>query len=984
MPKRTILTVTNTIDLKPEHRWLNYAQLPAPLPCPPALPFDRRRLADGIASLGKFLSTDDWARIIPVHMSQLEASAWLSLLHQAMQVVNDPVCPANDQLSVDVCYRPFSVLTTEQTVQSLCQFGLVLPPCIINPLLNLISLEQWVELLLRDDLRLWSEDLLHPFSRYHKDLVSQCIKSALVRGYARYRLPYASDEERQRLRELILPHVSPSRWPAPGSGAPEPIICWLAAALRMHQPIRLLVESWPNQSLPKHHFYGYAIGLNPSPDVFPDNSRLSLLDLIMAIGQPALIIQHFRRLGASLECADDVLAWLANTGLADLEPVERFLTMPNCDSSVVRVACRIHSPLIARSMLLLAYPPRSFTLARSWLNRHKATAIAGLLTTALGRDRLARLAGDWLRQQCEAGHAELVRQQIDQLPPQQAATLHRRILQRKRQTPSIHTSTSLPAWFRQAAASIPQRDINAVLRSLRGTELPPLTIDGAALGTAEMLALLAAAKISSPPAPHPLIAALRQHVGPALLDQFVRELAQTYIDAKARLNLNYLLPLIGQLGGEQTFMMIPKLSPRITGPGSSRRFKQFVRQLAVNGSDLAVQMLFYLKRRTFYPFLNQELEAALKQLAHARGVSLDQLDEQTTPTLGLNERGSRSFDYGPRRFEVIVGPNLTLILRDQAGRIRQTLPKPNRRDNSLLVCIAVSQWRCFRERFKETITSQTKFLETAMTNQTRWSRADFERWIVAHPLITHLAQLLVWQGHAADHRPLDRFRITAERGFADVHDRSCTLDHVASVSLANAVQLSREELHAWQTIFADHELIQPFAQLDQPQARLPSVEPGRKYFAELSGLCLDGSILHKLLRTRGWQPLCGAEAGFVRAFPDAGYAAILKLTESGPSLDYAPGKRVGLLHAWVIRSSQVGAGLLTSEPIEFNKIPLGLLAAVYADVDTIVAFAQTKANSRPAANPAGNGTLMNRCSSKSTPHLPSVTHDSTQNDLPCF
>jgi hypothetical protein len=238
---------------------------------------------------------------------------------------------------------------------------------------------------------------------------------------------------------------------------------------------------------------------------------------------------------------------------------------------------------------------------------------------------------------------------------------------------------------------------------------------------------------------------------------------------------------------------------------------------------LAVQVLFHIKRTTWSSGFYQETQAVLERLAQARGVSLDQLYQQTVPTLGLNERGSRSFDYGPRRFEVTVGPNLTLILRDQAGRIRQTLPKPNRRDNSLLVCIAVSQWRCFRERFKETITSQTKFLETAMTNQTRWSRADFERWIVAHPLITHLAQLLVWQGHAADHRPMDRFRITPERSFADDHDRSCTLDHVASVSLANAVQLSREELHAWHAIFADHELIQPFAQLDQPQARLPSV-----------------------------------------------------------------------------------------------------------------------------------------------------------------
>jgi hypothetical protein len=115
------------------------------------------------------------------------------------------------------------------------------------------------------------------------------------------------------------------------------------------------------------------------------------------------------------------------------------------------------------------------------------------------------------------------------------------------------------------------------------SELPPLTIDGAALGKAERLTILAAAKISSPPAPHPLIVALRQHVGPALLDQFVHQLAQTYLEAKARPSLNYLLPLIGQFGGEQTLSIVPKLAMSFYRFLRRRPFKQLIDNLSVNG-----------------------------------------------------------------------------------------------------------------------------------------------------------------------------------------------------------------------------------------------------------------------------------------------------------------------------------------------------------------------------------------------------------------
>ncbi len=57
----------------------------------------------------------------------------------------------------------------------------------------------------------------------------------------------------------------------------------------------------------------------------------------------------------------------------------------------------------------------------------------------------------------------------------------------------------------------------------------------------------------------------------------------------------------------------------------------------------------------------------MEAIAQDRGLTRDQLADRIVPDLGLDERGSRVLDYGPRQFRLVFGPNLKPRLRDEQG-----------------------------------------------------------------------------------------------------------------------------------------------------------------------------------------------------------------------------------------------------------------------------------------------------------------------------
>ena len=160
--------------------------------------------------------------------------------------------------------------------------------------------------------------------------------------------------------------------------------------------------------------------------------------------------------------------------------------------------------------------------------------------------------------------------------------------------------------------------------------------------------------------------------------------------------------------------------------------------------------------------------------------------------------GTGVFQAGERRFMIDFDEALRPILIDDQGRHCAALP--------------ASATESERTRYAELKRSarlvaslEITRLERAMVAQSVWSADEFWDGMVRHPLAWHLARRLVWQADQGT------FRLCEDKTCADVKDQAVTV--TGPVWLVHPLTAGPDLVAAWSGVFADYEIIQPFAQL---------------------------------------------------------------------------------------------------------------------------------------------------------------------------
>jgi hypothetical protein len=268
-------------------------------------------------------------------------------------------------------------------------------------------------------------------------------------------------------------------------------------------------------------------------------------------------------------------------------------------------------------------------------------------------------------------------------------------------------------------------------------------------------------------------------------------------------------------------------------------------------------------------------------IAADRGMSRAELEDRIVPDLELDERGGRTFDFGPRQFRVVLAADLTPIIRDADGKTRPDLPKPGAKDDAAKAEAAVAGWKLLKKQLREVLKLQGPRLEQAMVTMRRWPVGDFERLLVRHPLMTNLVRRLVWGGYDAAGKLARTFRVTEEKDYAGSDDRALSLKDVATVGIVHPLHLSEPDRTAWGQLMGEYELIAPFAQLGRPILQ-PSADEAKARditrFANVripSGAVWGGA--EKLGWTRGSSDDHGVIMEFVKPFPSAGVTAVFNI-----------------------------------------------------------------------------------------------------------
>ena len=74
------------------------------------------------------------------------------------------------------------------------------------------------------------------------------------------------------------------------------------------------------------------------------------------------------------------------------------------------------------------------------------------------------------------------------------------------------------------------------------------------------------------------------------------------------------------------------------------------------------------------------------------------------------------------------------MVRDEAGKLKDDLPKPGAKDDPALAGAAVDEWKRLKKQIREVVKVQAERLEQAMVTGRRWKPDDFESLLVRHPL----------------------------------------------------------------------------------------------------------------------------------------------------------------------------------------------------------------------------------------------------------
>ena len=391
-----------------------------------------------------------------------------------------------------------------------------------------------------------------------------------------------------------------------------------------------------------------------------------------------------------------------------------------------------------------------------------------------------------------------------------------------------------------------------------------------------------------------------------------------------------------------------KLTPLVRKwPGESQHQRAVtgLECLRAIGSDTALMQLNGIAQKLKFKGLKTKAQEFMEEIARDKGLTRSQLEDRIVPDCDLNERGSRVFDFGPRKFFFSLDSEMKPVVRDEAKKILKDLPKPNSKDYEALANEAVAEWKLLKAQLREVLKVQVGRLEQAMVTCRRWPVTEFEAFLVKHPLMINLARTVVWGAYDAQGKLTSSFRVTEEQDFANVKDNPLQLTGVAAVGIVHPLHLDGATAKAWGEIFADYAIAAPFPQLGRATFKLEAGEEKQKDISRFNGPKIPATSLVGTLERLGWTRGVPEDGGVFHEHSKPFYGADVTAI-----LQYEDGVPVGYMEGWddqKLSGCFFVPGIYTADIYPDHKKRMTLadvdevvLSEVLADLTTLVSKAK--------------------------------------------
>ncbi|MFF2551461.1 DUF4132 domain-containing protein [Nocardia sp. NPDC058058] len=326
----------------------------------------------------------------------------------------------------------------------------------------------------------------------------------------------------------------------------------------------------------------------------------------------------------------------------------------------------------------------------------------------------------------------------------------------------------------------------------------------------------------------------------------------------------WILHALGLFGNDDTARRLTPLIRAWPGESAHQRAVNGLDVLAAIGTDFALMQLNGIAEKVKFKGIRTRAQEKIQQIAEARDLTAEQLADRLVPRLGLADDGTLRLDYGPRAFLIAFDETLTPIVSDADGTRRKSLPKPGAKDDAEAGAHAYKAFTTLKKDVKTVAREQLRRMEYAMVRGRRWTIAEHRQLFIDHPLLWHLTRRLVWAAFDAEGAITRAFRIAEDRTLADLRDEHFAPADDLRLGIAHPLHLTAD-LPAWNELFADYELLQPFPQLARDTYALTDAERTATDLTRFAGIKVPPTAVQGLT-AHGWERQSPQDAGNSHCF----------------------------------------------------------------------------------------------------------------------
>lgn len=335
------------------------------------------------------------------------------------------------------------------------------------------------------------------------------------------------------------------------------------------------------------------------------------------------------------------------------------------------------------------------------------------------------------------------------------------------------------------------------------------------------------------------------------LAQCMEILFERWMGAGAEAKKKWVLYAASIHGGET---IIPTLHTQIQEwPKVSRgaMAAEAVKALALNGSPTALLLVDQISRKFKFRQVKSAAGEALSCAAEQLGITKAELEDRIVPNLGFNEQVEQVFDYGTRKFKVLLTPALELEVYDENGKKLKNLPAPGKKDEPEMAKAANNAYKLLKKQLKTVVANQKLRLEQAMSTERLWQVEQWKDLFVKNPVMHQFAIGLIW-GLYEEKTLKDTFRYMEDGSFNTVDEEEYELPQTGTIGLVHPIELEEADLTAWKEQLSDYEVVQPVEQMDRPVYRPSDEEKDQAELTRFGGKLINGLSLSGKLQNLGW------------------------------------------------------------------------------------------------------------------------------------